>query len=96
MRNSLRKMPKGGMADRARTAATSIGPLQGKCSDASSDLGHVLGGELAHDRAGAEERRAFGRGVGQHVEEHPDDGDGRAEAHPDGQDPHVLDTRVGE
>jgi hypothetical protein len=29
MRNSLRKTPKGGMADSARTAATNIGPLQG-------------------------------------------------------------------
>ena len=31
-----------------------------------------------------------------HVEQDADDGDRRAEAHPDGEDPHVLDARVGE
>ena len=96
MRNSLRKMPKGGMAERPRTASHQHGPAPGQGADPAADLGHVLGGELAHDRAGPEERRAFGRGVGQDVEQHPDDGDGRAEAHPDGQDPHVLDARIGQ
>ncbi len=43
IRNSLRKIPKGGRAESASTAATSIGSAPGQRPDPASDLGHVLG-----------------------------------------------------
>ena len=70
-------------------------PAQGQGSDTSADTVHVFRAELADDVARPEERRGLGGGVGEDMQQHPDHRNGCREAHPDGEDAHVFDARIG-
>ena len=94
--NSLRNSPNGGIADSAKTASRNSGAVHGSASNAAPDPRELLGAELAHEHAGAHERVALRGRVREHVQQHPGQGDRRAEADTDREDAHVLDAGVGQ
>ena len=96
MRNSLRKMPKGGMAEEPSTARTSIGPLHGRAPTPPRILAMSLVANLRTTDPAPKNAVPLAAAWAMTWSSTPTIAMRRGEAHPDGQDPHVLDARVGQ